>query len=159
MPRILLPSLFLLLSGIVAAQQTQTNFPVGPQYLVTEPNGSILQPLETPSTSPSQPMGLVSPQTGESLSPYVPGVPGAANLGAIYWGQPNSVVDVVEPPSSNPLPPGYFNTGVQGIATDQLLRSEGYGMTLVQAAHFWRNHKLHATHVYTNDDLKHLPNS
>jgi hypothetical protein len=159
MPRILLPSLLLLFCGVMAAQQIQTNFPVGPQYMVTAPNGAILQPLETPSTSPSQPMGLVSPQTGQLLSPYIPGVPGAANLGAIYWGEPNPVVEVIEPPPSNALPQGYFDTGVAAITTDQTLRSEGYGMSLVQAARYWKQHKLHATHVYTNEDLKHLPNS
>jgi hypothetical protein len=150
-------ALLLVLTGVALAQQQETNFPVGPQYLVTVPYGSVLQPIETPSISPSQPTGPVSPQTGEPLPITVPGIPGAANLGAVYWGEPNEAVQVMEPPAPNPLPQGFFDVGVWALTSDQALHQQGYGMTLVQAARYWKKHKLHAAHVYTNEDLKHLP--
>lgn len=159
MRTILLSSLLLLLSALVMAQQTSTNFPVGPQYLVTAPYGSVLQPIATPIISPSQATGMVSPQTGEAESVNLPSFPVPSNGGAVYWGASNPDVDVSQPPEPSVLPPGYFDTGVQGLATDESLHSEGYGVSVAQAASYWKQHKRPATHVYTNEDLQRLPRS
>src|SRR5690348_12148129 len=66
------------------AQNRETNFPVGPQYLVTTPSTLFLQPIATPSASAAQMLGMVSPQTGLAEPITINGEP--ANLPSIYWG-------------------------------------------------------------------------
>jgi len=144
----LLP-LLVVLSGIAVAQQQETNFPQGPQYLITTPSPTILQSIETPSMSPSEQPGVLSPQTGyaEPVPAYLPG---------IYWGWnilPTVQYAPVTVPVPNGFPPGYNDVGVWGTATGQWLHEHDYGMTLAQAARYWKEHKLHATHVYTNADI------
>ena len=150
----------LVLGGIAVAQQPETNFPVGPQYLITQPYPNILQPIATPSYDPWEQSGVVSPQTGEA-GPVTITIP--AYLPSIYWGYPPpGEVEMVpesaaeSAPAPSNLPPDYFNTGVGGIATRGWLREHDSGMTLAQAARYWKAHKLHATHVYTNQDIERL---
>jgi hypothetical protein len=154
----------LILCGIAVAQQ-ETNFPVGPQYLITQPYPTLLQPIATPSYPPSQPMGVVSPQTGEA-GPVTITVP--AYLPSVYWGYQSPYWGYPPPtetevaPESEPapvprnLPQDYVDTGVSAIATPGWMHDRDYGMTLVQAARYWREHKPHATHTYTNQDIQRL---
>jgi hypothetical protein len=160
--------------GLAAAQQTYpeqttTNFSSGPQYMVNTPNPQFLQPLETPHASPTQQMGTTSPQSGQTEPITVPGVPGPANLPQIYWGnwysgdweQPpmpeGEEVTAPESEYARPLPPGFFDAGVTAMTTDRILREEGYGMTVAEAARYWKAHKTPVAHVYTNKDIERLP--
>jgi hypothetical protein len=146
----------LILGGVAVAQQPETNFPVGPQYLITQPYPTILQPIATPSYEPWVQSGVVSPQTGEA-GPVTITIP--AYLPSIYWGYPPpGEVEVVPEPVEAPpnLPEGYIDTGVGAIASSGWLHEHDYGMTLAQAARYWKEHKLHATHVYTNQDIERL---
>jgi len=154
--------LLLFLAGsLVFGQDQSTNFPVGPQYLVIPPPASytgitILQPIATPSMSPSQQYGVVSPQTGEAR----PAVEVPANLPAIYWGWGSPAVPYAvkqgEPSSSAAFPPGYIDTGVSALTTVKALNAADYGESIAQAARYWRKHELHATHIYTNQDVERL---
>jgi len=77
------------LAGICFAQET--NFPVGPQYLITNGTPLTIRPIATPSLS----LGEVHPfvadvnATGQ-LAEQTASVPSAPNdtfLGAVYWGE------------------------------------------------------------------------
>jgi len=159
----------LVLCGIAIAQQPETNFPAGPQYLITQPYPTLLQPIATPSYEPWVQSGIVSPQTGEAgpimiaspqtgeNAPVTITIP--AYLPSVYWGYPPpGEVEVAPEPVEAPrnLPEGYFDTGVTAIASSSWLRDRDYGMTLAQAARYWKEHKLHAAHVYTNQDIERL---
>jgi hypothetical protein len=146
----------LILGGVAVAQQPETNFPVGPQYLITQPYPNLLQPIATPSYAPWEPTGVVSPQTGEAGPVMIP-----AYLPLIYWGYPPSGEVAVASESeaaSAPrnLPEDYVDTGVSAFATPGWMHDHDYGMTLAQASRYWREHKLHATHIYTNQDIERL---
>jgi hypothetical protein len=148
----------LIACSFAVAQQPETNFSVGPQYLITQPYPTILQPIATPSYSPWQQTGVVSPQTGEA-GPVLITIP--AYLPSVYWGYepPGSVQIVAEPeptPAPKNLPPDYIDVGVSAVATPGWLNEHDYGMSLVEAARYWKAQHLHATHVYTNQDIDRL---
>ncbi len=144
-------------AGVVAAQQTETNFPVGPQYLITQPYPTLLQPIATPSYEPWQASGVVSPQTGEA-GPVMITIP--AYLPSVYWGYAAPGAVEAAPPEPVPVPNGlpsdYVDTGVSAFATPGWQRDHDYGMTVAQAARYWKEHRLHATRVYTNQDIQRL---
>jgi hypothetical protein len=148
--------LILMIGCVAVAQEPETNFPVGPQYLITQPYPTILQPIATPSYAPWQPSGVVSPETGEA-GPVMITIP--AYLPSIYWGYPPpGQVEFVPEPAPEPrnLPQDYFDTGVSAFATPSWMHDHAYGISLAQAARYWREHAVHATHVYTNDDIERL---
>jgi hypothetical protein len=153
-------SLILAVAGMAAAQQQETNFAVGPQYLITQPYPTILQPIATPSMEAWQQPGVVSPETGVA-GPVMINIP--AYLPWVYWGYtPPGAVQLVpgpEPlaePVPSGLPQGYINLGVTAIATPIWLHDHEYGMSLAQVAQYWKAQHLHATHVYTNADIERL---
>jgi hypothetical protein len=125
-------------TGISAAQDT--NFPVGPQYLLT---GSPV--LARPIVPPTHSLDA-EPQNQPDLLP-------------IYYGYP--MPSVIELVSTEPkeLPPSIVDTGVGGMTNVQSLRERGYGVTLGQTASFWKSHAPHATRVYTNADIERLHGS
>jgi len=202
--------LFLLpvLVGMSFAQDT--NFPIGPQYLVTSGNPLFLQPIATPSLSLSGPT-----LAGTSAVPVVTETPGFAPpetivyLHDVFWGEhpPAQIFDRrLETPSMTPeqtawymnavqsgtpiptapfpeavevaaleslgpapspnvielkggpvpanLPASMFDAGVTGTATPQSLLHRGYGLSLGEAAAYWKAHKKPAPRVFTNRDLQ-----
>jgi hypothetical protein len=165
------PCLLLLLFGYSAAQDT--NFAIGPQYLLT---GSPLlaRPLATPSMSLDAPLPPVPPSitttseagTGVALATN-PTLEHQAVLIPIYYGVPNyygvpsaSVVELSSPEiaeaSAATLPASIFDSGVTEFVDAQALRVRGHSITLAEAAVYWKNHKLLARHHYTNEDIKRL---
>lgn len=153
-------SLMIAMIGIAAAQQPETNFPVGPQYLITQPYPNMLQPIATPSMQPWQQPGVVSPETGEA-GPVMINIP--AYLPWVYWGYPPpGEVEIAPEPepeaerASSKLPQGYVNVGVSAVATSSWLQRHDYGMSVAQAARYWKAQHLHANHVYTNADIERL---
>src|SRR3974390_2083443 len=107
-----------LLVGVSAAQET--NFPVGPQYLVTVENPMLLRPIATPSLSLGG-AGLAG--TSEVPSPVE--VPAFAPdetvvyLQNVYWGdhQPEEVFSRrLEPPNMTPEQTAWYMNFVAGEA-------------------------------------------
>jgi hypothetical protein len=170
--------LLLTLAGISGAQDT--NFPVGPQYLVTSNSPMFLRPIATPSLSLSAPPASLSIPATEALpQPSSPtaGLP-QPDLTHILWGEPQaahpevaepgvaenvsenvSEIEITSAEPPRPLPANIIDTGVTGATTAQSLRELGYGVPLGETAQFWRAHKPHAPRVYTNADVQRLHQS
>jgi hypothetical protein len=143
---------------VAVTQQQDTNFPVGPQYLITTPSPYFLQPIATPSLSPDQQFGITSPETGEAGPITIP-VP--VNLPFIYWGwtvpaMVEVVPEAVPVPTPSELPADFVNVGVTAMATPGWMRDRDYGMSLAQAARYWKAHAAHARRTYTNDDIERM---
>ena len=165
-------SLFLL-AGISAAQDT--NFAVGPQYLVTSSSPLFLRPIATPTLSLSAPLASLNTAATEvssESSAASAGLPTQPDLTRIYWGAPEPTANVsenvtenaseIEITSAQPtssLPASILDTGVTGMTTVQSLRQRGYGVPLGDTAAFWKTHKSHALRVYTNADVQRLHQS
>jgi hypothetical protein len=170
--------LWLTLVGLSAAQDSaqstpaqDTNFSVGPQYLMTSGSPLFARPLAPPTLSFDQP----PPQSETSYSSDVvheasdtvietpPALQSQADLFPTFYGVPSVPVAVVRygessaevvPPTN--LPASIANTGVAGITDAQSLRQQGYGFTLAQAADYWKSHRTAAPRVYTNEDIERL---
>jgi hypothetical protein len=197
--------LLLTLGGISAAQDT--NFPAGPQYLITTASPLLLHSIATPSLSLGQALPSLSSVTQAEVAPVpAPSAisPSGTFLGGVYWGEHKSseiigrrletpsmtasetalymeaVANALRPvpvaipvpatevparfslielstaqPPAN-LPPALFDAGVTGTADAESLRSRGYGVPLGDTAAFWKAHKGHASHTYTNSDIQRL---
>jgi len=146
------------LAGISVAQDT--NFPVGPQYLITSDSPMFLHPIATPTLS------LSTPTVGTSSDTPVasPGVPPSPDLTRVYWGAPEtnrrtSDIEITSAGPSSALPPSILDVGVTGITNAQSLRERGYGIPLGDAASYWKTHKPRAARVYTNADVQRLHQS
>ncbi len=76
-------------SGFALAQET--NFPVGPQYLITNGSPISLRPIATPSLSlgEAKPFeaAIRSTETLAEETPSVPSAPSDLFLGTVYWGK------------------------------------------------------------------------
>jgi hypothetical protein len=159
--------LLLALAGLAAAQDT--NFPVGPQYLVTSGLSPLfLHPIATPSFSLDGPLPTPSPvteitakadeQTYEVVSAILE-EQRKTGLLSIYYGLPQpSVVAIAlgEPAEVTRPASSIVDLGVAEFTSAQALRQRGYGVTIVEVAARSRAHKVSARHVYTNEDLERL---
>lgn len=163
--------LVLLAAGLVLAQDS--NFPNGPQYLLT---GSPLfaRPISTPSTAlegPPLEVGasnatgvlIAGAETQTVLPPRAVDLPNI-NLFPIYYGYGRAPASVIEISFAEPsselsvaeLPPSISDTGVGRVMTTQALREQGHGVTLGEAASYEKLHARKATHAYTNADIDRL---
>lgn len=101
--RLLLSLLVLSLSGLSFAQDT--NFPTGPQYLVTGGSPMLLQSITTPSLSLNAPMPDPYINQTELAAAVIsnprPSVPDAFWSG-IFWGQDKPMTPRVITPSITP---------------------------------------------------------
>src|SRR5579863_3769327 len=159
--------LLTLVTGYSAAQDT--NFAVGPQYLLT---GSPLlaRPLATPSMSLDAPLPPVPPSITTSPEPEAgttftasPEAERQADLIPIYYGASNhyqvpggSVVEVSAPEGAGESLaelPASLDSGVSGPTDIQTLQTRGYGVTLGEAAKYWKTHKVPARHIFSNKDI------
>lgn len=150
--------------GISAAQDT--NFPVGPQYLVTSGSPQFARPIATPSLTLGAPLpespslAEVGPLIESQSSVATPEVAREPNLLPTYYG--SSTTSVVEISSAEPpreLPPSIIDVGVTGMTDAQSLRERGYGVPLGDTAAFWKTHKPHTPRVYTNAVIQRLHQS
>ncbi len=160
-----------LLIGISAAQDT--NFPAGPQYLLT---GSPLlaRPVATPSMSLDTPLPPVQsfPEEEQTISvesAVTSSEPSAqinpepslqVNLLPIFYGY--SAPGTIELASSelpSELPESITDGGVTSLISVQSLLQQGYGIPLGDTAAFWKAHKPHAPRVFTNADVERLHGS
>ncbi len=161
--QVFLPLVLLSLIGISAAQDT--NFSQGPQYVITG-DAAFLHPISTPILSLEAPLPpvLSLPQIGPPVTdqPYVsnPDLQHVANLFPIYYGYPMiPVVELTGAEPSQPLPASITGVGYTVIADAQSLRELGYGVTVGEAASYWKARKPRASHVYTNADIERLHRS
>lgn len=153
-------SVLLFVGGICAAQDT--NFPVGPQYLMTTDSMQFLHPIATPSLSLNAPLpsgpALPEAETTAETPAYTqnPALETQADLFPIYYGYPRvSVVEVTEPEETPSLPESM--TGVMGGFTSaSALEAQGYGAPLGEISSYWKAHKT-APRIYTNADIQRLP--
>jgi len=140
------------------AQSRQTEFPIGPQYLVTTSSTLFLQPIATPSVSASQMVGMVSPQTGQAEPITIHGEP--ANLPAIYWGWTSpgqtTVWTVFSPAVSSGLPADFIDLGVGAIVTEEWLQEFQRNSNVAEASRYWKTNTNRAAHLYTNADIDRL---
>ena len=159
--------LLLALAGISAAQDT--NFSTGPQYLITTPSTMFLHSIATPSLSfgpASAPAPQVTNETviASQVVETPPTLPNNADLARIYWGGRegggnSSEIEISATQSSLNLPASIVDVGVTAMVGSQTLREEGYGISLADAAAFWKAHGGHASHTYTNKDVERAPGS
>jgi hypothetical protein len=149
------------LAGICVAQET--NFSSGPQYLMTSGSPLFARPISTPSLSfdappVTLPAAIVetSPASGDVT--YTPSEAlSHADLLPIYYGPPPTESSLIEITSVEParnLPANFIDVGVVEVTTPQSLSVRGYGPTLAESAAFWKTHKPHAPHLYTNRDIE-----
>jgi hypothetical protein len=179
--------LLLLSSGICVAQDVaqnrDTNFPVGPQYLATSGSPLFLRPIATPSLSLAPVPADTSTGAYEvtTHSAQVLTAPVAAqfpNLLTIYYKGPSaslaalsenasesggevsepavSEIEISATPLPSALPASITNIGVTEMLDPQSLRARGYGMDLAETAAFWKTHKTPAQRVFTNADVERL---
>lgn len=159
------------LAGIMAAQET--NFAVGPQYLMTSGSPLFAQPIATPTLSlgeqASEPNLLnnesvehASVSADETLDAILE-LQRQLTLPAIYYGSPRvSVVEISfrEPEGRgrwSAIPGSITNDGVAEAVDMQALRLRGYGVTLPEAAGYWKAHRPATAKRYTNADVERLP--
>ena len=159
--------LLLFFAGICVAQDT--NFPVGPQYLMNYGSPLLLQPIATPTLSfaaapASAPVAATEVSPGTEAVPTPTGVQSQTDLPRIYWGGPSSSENAganaseIELTSQEPsnLPASIVNVGVTEMLDAHVLSERGYGVTPGEAAAFWKAHKTRASHIYTNTDIARL---
>ena len=163
---------FCLLCLTACSFAQDTNFGAGPQYLLT---GSPLlaRSIATPTMSLDAPLPPVEP-TSINVPEAATGVAYTTNpllehqadLIPIYYGVDNhygvssAVVEVSfpegAPESLAALPTSIAENGVTELVDAQALRIRGHGVTVAEAAAYWKNHKLPARHNFTNEDVKRL---
>jgi hypothetical protein len=169
-----LPCFLLFLIGSAVAQDT--NFAAGPQYLLT---GSPLlaHSIATPTLSLDAPLPPVEPASfnfPEAASEAATEVPFTTNpqlehqadLIPIYYGADNhygvstAVVEISFPVGatefSAALPASIVESGVTELVDAQALRIRGHGVTVAEAAAYWKTHKLTARRSFTNEDVRRL---
>jgi hypothetical protein len=153
--------LLVLLVGVTAAQDS--NFPIGPQYLITG-SPTFARPIATPTFSLDTPLPAIPdlPQIGPVIGnqPYIanPVVEQQPDLFPIYYGYSMpSVVEIVDTEPPRELPASIVDAGVAGIVNAQSLSELGYGLPLGDTASYWKSHRPRAPRVYTNADIARLP--
>ena len=148
-----------------APQEKDTNFPSGPQYLITSGSSLFLRSISTPSLSLGQAppaSAAAEAEAGEgvqlSISPAVQTPP---DLYPIYYGPSvappiHSEIELSSGEVPRNLPPGFFDVGVTRMTDATSMREWGYSVSLGDDAKYWKTHKLHAVRVFTNQDVERL---
>jgi hypothetical protein len=155
--------LMLVLVGVCAAQDT--NFPIGPQYLITANSTLFLRPIATPSlsfeTSPvvvprAAAEGVPASSVVETPPPLPPNHP---DLAQIYWGdraKPKvSEIEISGGTVPQNVPFSLLDVGVTALVDVSTPHKE-HGESLADTASFWKAHKGRVSHVYTNSDIQRL---
>lgn len=153
---------FLLVAFTAVSLAQETNFSEGPQYLSLT-GTAMLRPIATKSFSLDAPLPALPslPEVGPEVTtePYVsdPLLEHQPDLFSIYYGYPLiPVVELVATESTPELPPSISGIGFITLTDAQTLRELGYGITVAEAASFWRSRHGSTAHVYTNADIQRL---
>jgi hypothetical protein len=153
------------LVGIGAAQDS--NFSVGPQYLMNYGSPMLMRPIATPSLSLSEtaPAAVAAPpayssSVGNSTESSVV-VAQPSDLASVYWGgresaavETGAVIAVSGTAPAANLPASILDVGVQETVDAQELRERGVGMSVSEASAFWKGHRARAVRVFTNRDVE-----
>jgi len=110
-------SLLLMLAGICAAQDT--NFQVGPQYLITTGSPMLLHPIVPPSLSLGETPAPV--YIGETEIAPTPPAPSKTFLGGVYWGEHNRAEIVgrrLDTPSMTPSETALYMNEVANLVAN-----------------------------------------
>jgi hypothetical protein len=161
--RVLSYLLFLTAMVAAAAAQTVTSEPF--QYSITTPSLAWPNPpLQIGATNATA--GLTAGAENET-SATLPPAGTTTNLFPIYYGtyygalyaspQANEAAPAAEAQASSQPSYAGVETCVWEVATPEALREHGYGMSLAEAAAYWKAHPPHAIHVYGNTDIDNLP--
>jgi hypothetical protein len=147
--------LWLLIALVGTATAQETNFPAGPQYLMTNGSPLFARPIATPTLTLGE---LAATATGAAVTNS--GFQGDASLPVIHYGAPRaSVIELSLPDSSvQNVPASITNVGVMEMTDVSSLRQRGFGVTLPEAAAYWKKNKRSASRVYTNRDIERLRN-
>ncbi len=166
--RVLLSCILFVLSTLGVAFCQDTNFPSGPQYLMTSGSPVFARSISTPSMTLAGPPlevgasnatgSLVAGADNQTVLPPRADALPKIDLFPIFYGRPPANVIEISAPSesSSNLPSGILDTGVWQMTTAQDLRERGYGVTLVEGAAYGKAHTRHANRVYTNADIDRL---
>ena len=157
------PALFFLPFALVALSIAQsTNFPAGPQYLITTGSPNLLRPLATPTLSLDSPLPPLPslPEIGPSVAeaPYVsnPPLEGQADLFPIFYGYPRvNVVEIISPTHPLDLPASITDVGTANVPSASVIDSLQPGIG--EAAANWRASKPESRRLYSNADIEKLP--
>ena len=148
----------LLLAGVCVAQET--NFPVGPQYLITTTNTHLLRPIATPSMSlnaglpelPSLPEVTPVPNQAYTTNPALEHQP---DLFPIFYGYPETLVVELTGESPREVPASINDTGYVPETSVESLPAAGYGGSLAEDALYWKSHSRSVVRAFTNADIGH----
>ena len=156
--------------GVASAQDT--SFAQGPQYLAPSTGSALFaQPIATPSmavdsTYPSLQSGASNATLGNAAGAELSTLNmqpegDTVDLFTVYYGYPplDLVVGGGEEAEAPGALGGGFRRGVGRIASIEDLRRMGYGLTLGEAARYWKAHPQHAQRTYTNEDVQRLTDS
>ncbi len=157
------PALFFLPFALVAFSVAQsTNFPAGPQYLITTSSPNLLRPLATPTLSLDTPLPPlpslpeIAPPVAEV--PYVsnPPLEGQADLFPIFYGYPRvNVVEIISPTHPLDLPVSIADVRTANVPSASVLDSFQTGIG--EAAANWRASRRASPRLYSNADIENLP--
>jgi hypothetical protein len=166
--RVLLSCVLLVLSTLGIAFCQDTNFPSGPQYLMTSGSPVFARSISTPSMTLASPLlgvgasnatgSLIAGAENQTVSPPRADALPQADLFPIFYGRPPANVVEISLPSesSSNLPSSFLDTGIWQVTTARDLRERGYGVTLVEGAAYGRAQTRRANRVYTNADIDRL---
>jgi hypothetical protein len=165
--------LFFSITLAAVSRAQDTNFPIGPQYLITNPSAQFLHPIATPSLS-LEPAPAYTPATTESQPSVEPPSSGSQfqpEVARVLWGDDwvryvrgassaaaSSEIEITSPQTTPPLPSSFLETGVTRVTDAQSLQASGYGLTLGEVSAYWKA-KRHTPRVYTNADIARLHRS
>jgi hypothetical protein len=166
---------FVVLSGVLAAQDT--NFPSGPEYLVTTSSSLFLHPIATPSMSleavPVESTYVEEASAQEVTPPPSGGLQANFYRPGVYWGdawvqhvtgqnapasETVSEIEITSPQNTPPLPASLVEVGVTRITDAQSILASGYGLTLGEVSAYWKA-RQRVPRVYTNADIARLHGS
>jgi hypothetical protein len=168
--RVFLVCTLLAFSTVVPAFGQDTNFPNGPQYLMTSGSPLFARPIATPSlalTGPPLQTGadnatgvlFAGAQNQTALPPLAVALP-SFDLFPIFYGpsQPQVIeISFAEGVSeAGEIPSSIRESGVVQMTTAQALTDRGIGVTVAVAAAHSKATAGHASYIYTNTDIERL---
>jgi hypothetical protein len=168
--RVFLVCTLLAFSTVGIAIGQDTNFPNGPQYLMTSGSPIFARSIATPSlalTGPPLETGadnatgvlFAGAENQTVLPPLAVALP-SFDLFPIFYGP--SRPQVIEmsssegTPEASEIPASIRESGVVQMTTAQALNERGIGVTVAVAAAHSKAAAGHASHIYTNADIDRL---
>ena len=161
--------LCVLFALVTLSAAQDTNFAVGPQYLMTSGSPLLARSIATPSLSLETPLpeGRANDASADhaaiaddELLASVLEFQRQTALASIYYGAPRvSLIEISfrEPSEARLAIPGsLIDSGVVELTDVQGLGLRGYGVTLAEVSAHWKSHRAAAPRRYTNEDIERL---